>query len=81
VNTPTNTHDASTADPQGGLPAGTIMPNDCYVAGKTAFTAGFTVRDCPHTGPNGQAWLRGWHVARLMARLTKHIGEHSRGVL
>lgn len=59
---------------------GTIMLNKCYLAGKAAFAAGLEVRDCPHRGPNGQAWLRGWHVARLMGRLAKHLDAHHQEV-
>ena len=77
-NTPTNTHDAATGTPQAGLTTGTFTLNDCYLAGKAAKGSGVLgVRDCPHTGPEGQAWLRGWHVARLMERLTKHMDAHS----
>jgi len=79
VNTPTNTHDATTAGAQDAGVTGMIVPNDCYLAGKTAFSAGLQVRDCPHRGPDGQAWLRGWHVARLMLRLAKHLDEHTEG--
>jgi hypothetical protein len=56
---------------------GTITLNDCYLAGKAAKRSGVLgVRDCPFRGPEGQAWLRGWHVARLMERLAKHLNEH-----
>lgn len=80
-NTHTNTRwplqEGATQEHQGGPMVGTFMPNDCYVAGKAAFADGLGVRDCPHRGPNGQAWLRGWHVAQLMRRASKHLDEHS----
>ena len=83
-NTPTNTRwplqEGAPQGHHGGPMVGTFMLNDCYVAGKAAFADGLGVRDCPHRGPNGQAWLRGWHVARLMGRLAKHLDAHQQEV-